>query len=469
MAPPVVTVTLGGTDISARVKSPKGTPTMVYGRGASFDGGSESPGYAVLTVANNDKAFNPRNAGSTLASVLKLGKAVRVTAVWSATTYYLFHGFLRRLVPLDDGFAELHCEDALFNLSRRETNVGASVDRSIRSFRGAILDDVGEDPANRNLANSNGAEAGVVFTGADGANALDLLQSLNQATGTVHYVKPTSTAYQYTTLDRADLQSTASVESWSDTDFANPFAATLGMFDLTDERIINKQRVEATPRLLEDDPTTVWSRHRIQVAPNATKVRWARYDEPTFERVWDYTTESGSATVTRTHYTRATKYEVAAGVSGVVLKDLKITGRRALPVELDAGISEDGASQTAYGVLRGQPISSDYISSEAYAEGLGDWYTFRYKDPRANAAPTFINRFPTQLQREIGERITYTSAEHSLTAIQFLIRSFETEVSDSGATWKTTYQLEEMPATVSLFTVGGSAPQGVGGTGVLAI
>ena len=43
MAQPVATLTLGGTDISSRIASKEGEPTLTYGRGASFDGAADPP------------------------------------------------------------------------------------------------------------------------------------------------------------------------------------------------------------------------------------------------------------------------------------------------------------------------------------------------------------------------------------------------------------------------------------------
>lgn len=469
MAVPVNTLTLGGTDISARVGSARGTPTVVFGRGASFDGGTEPPGYLRVTVKNADKAFNPRNGASPLASVLKIGQPVRLSTVYSATTYYLFHGFLRRIVPVDDGFAELHCDDAFSIYDRKDAHVAASVSRSVNGFRGALLTDAGELVGNRNLSNI-GPEQTVTFTGADRVNVLNTLQELNRGTGTIHFIKPTSTAYQYTTIDRTVLQSNASVETWSDTDLTNPFAVALNAFDYTDERIINQQRVEATPRLIEDSPVTVWQKEKVWLPAGVTRTRWPRFDDPTFGAVVSYEVVAGSGTVTLTPFHRTAKLVIAAGGSNFHLRNVQIIGRRALEVELDASVRDDAASQTAYGgIYRGNPVQSDYINSEAWSDALADWYLYRYATPRGNPGPTFENRFPTQLVREIGDRITYTSAEHSLSGVQMLIMSFETVIYDSSNIWRTTYQLEEMPAAVTLFTLGGTAAQGVGGTGVLAI
>jgi hypothetical protein len=465
MVAPVVTVTLGGTDISARCSGPGAS--LVYGRGASFDGANEAPGFAHLYVENQDRAFDPRNASSPIFAQLKIGKPVRIVAVHSAVTYYLFHGFLRSISPDAEGFAVLRCEDALFNFSRRRADVAASATRSIAAFRAALLDDIGEISGNRNLDIQNGAEAVVVYTGADDEPVAGVLAELNHATGAVHFIKPTSTAYQYTTLDRLTLQSSASQETWSDTDMATPFAESLAGFDYSDERIINYQRVEATPRLLEDDAVRIWERDRWHVGASLTRRRWARFDDPSFSQTLNYEVAEGSATVNFTPFARSAKIEVIAGAGGVVLRDLRIWGRRALEAELDAGEAEDSTSITAYGELPGSTISSEYISAEPYADALAGWYIYRYKDPRAQPGPTFVNRFPTQLVREIGQRVTLTAAEQSLSAVQCLIRSFTTRVSESGARWETSYQLEEMPAAVDLFTIGGTAGQGVGGTGIL--
>lgn len=468
MAAPTATITLGGTDISSRVGSPGSGPTVVYGRGASFDGAAEPPGYCTVVVKNNDRAFNPRNGSSPLVSLLKIGQPLRLTAVYSATTYYLFHGFLRRIVPLDDGFAELHCQDALFNFSRREASVAASVTRSISGFRGAILDAIGEAGGSRNLSNI-GPEQSVTYTGADGQNAAGLLAELNRATGTIHFIKPTSTGYQYTTLDRTALQGGASLETFSDTDLANPFAVQLGQYDYTDERVVNQQRVTATPRALEDTATTVWTKDSMWLSASQSKTRWAEFEEPTFEQAVSYTVVSGSGTVTLTPFARSAKLDVVAGAGGFVIKDIVITGRRALLSDFGAVVRDDSSSQTQFGLLRGSEIESDYIFSEPAAEGLGDWYLYRYATPRAASGPVFENRFPSQLARDIGDRITYTASEHSLSGVEMLVQGFKTSINLSADIWQTEYQLEEMPAAVTLFTVGGSAGQGVGGTGVLAI
>jgi hypothetical protein len=83
-------------------------------------------------------------------------------------------------------------------------------------------------------------------------------------------------------------------------------------------------------------------------------------------------------------------------------------------------------------------------------------------------SPVFLNRFPTQLARDIGDVVRITAAELSASLARFVIRGHSSSISGRGDEWRTTYALEALPAALDLFTVGGTAGQGVGGTGILA-
>lgn len=468
MPPPVVTVTLGGTDISADVASPSGTHAIVYGRGSNFDGSSESPGYATVMLKNADYRYNPDNSGSSRYALLKVGKALRVTVTYNAVTYYLYHGYVRRIVPNPvTKFAEIVTQDAMFNFSRRETSVSASVSRTLKSFRDAILDDILEAGANRSLTLGNGPENEVPYTGADQRNALGVLDEINAATASYHYIKPNAADYTYTTKDRLFIQAGTLDETWSDVDTANPFATDISGWDYTDENIINSQRVYATPRLLEEVNSVVWQRkHSLTVDASTTETRWARFDEPTFEQVLSYSIVGAGGTVTFTPFARSAKIVITAGVNALTVRDLKITGARALVTELHSALDEAPSSITDYGRLKGGDIQTDYLSSTAQAKGLAQWITYRYAKPRSFPTVRFENRFPTQLVREIGDRVRLVAARLSVDQHMY-VRSFETRISEGGAIWTTDYDVEEASAIRNLFTLGGTADQGLGGTALL--
>lgn len=464
MAAPVATLTLGGTDISAYVSEDKG-PVIRWGRGASFDGSTEAPGYLRAIVQNPDRRFTPTNGSSPIIAQLRFNKKVRLTAVHSAVTYYLFDGFLRSIELRDDGFAELVCQDALFFVERKEAYVPLSFSRTVRQFREALLADIGITTLD--LAAGNGGESMIGYSASEGKHVATLLAELNRATGTVHYIDPTSTGYNYKTLDRLTFESAASVEDWLDTDLSQPFASELGATEYADERLINRQRVKAYPRETPFTDKELWKQNRIFVAASTTKTKWCDLSEIASNLSLNYELVSGSPSITLTAYGETAKLEIAAGGTAVEIRDVKIQGK-AHPVDSKSSvISEDPTSISTYGRHEGELIDSRYIPTEEDADGLADYIVWRNKDAELVPAPRFINRFPTQLARDIGDVVRITSAELGETLGRYVIRAFETSIAEKGAEWETRYSLESLPPALNLFTVGGTADQGVGGTGVL--
>ena len=142
-------------------------------------------------------------------------------------------------------------------------------------------------------------------------------------------------------------------------------------------------------------------------------------------------------------------------------------GWRVPETDIGAVITEDETSQDDYGIYA-ETITADDLQDAPLAEGLGGWLQYRYGNPKARPSLTFVNRFPSQLQRDVSDRITLTFGLEGVAGRDFLIRSLETTVTQSGAEWMTEYGLEEAPTLdSSTFTVDGTAAQGVGGTGIL--
>lgn len=458
MATPVITVTLGGTDISDDSISAR------WGRGANFDGTSESPGFATIEVKNDDRRFSPYNASSPIASVLKIGKLLRVTCVMSSVTYYMFEGYLRRVVE-DDKTASLFAEDALWRYSRLTASVAASSGRTLTDFRTAILDDIGAT-ATRTLGTGT-AEQMTPVTGADQQNARALLTGINAAAGSIHFIQAISGGHRYKVITRLEMQTNASVETISDTDFAEPFPESLRGSAYTDEGVINRMHVQAKPRLLDNLSSVVWesSEAPFSMAASATRTLWANFSDPTFSPSLSYAS-TGTPTVTPTFFSSSAKLVIAGGATGAQFSSLTIRGTAAPVRDLQSHVVEDATSQTDYGVLN-DSMSSELISSASQAEGLASWYIYRYKQPKARPSMTAVNRWTTQLNREVGDRITLTAGRIGVTAQPFWIRSFVTTVKVAGAIWVTDYNLEAAPATLTLFTVGGTAAQGLGGANIL--
>lgn len=490
MPPPVVTVTLDGIDITDDVHAPEGQSTLRWGRGANFDGSGESPGYAIVSVLNNTKRFSPYNASSPLASSLRVGKRIHVSAVYSAVTYHPFDGFLTRITQdPDTGFAELHATDLLGVAKRREAPLIMSGSRTLRSFRGAILDGLGVPSADQSLGSGYG-EAVVPYTGADAQPAASTLDSINAASGSIHFVRGKSGGYEYVAIDRATLQAAAVAETFSDSDFTQPFAETLGALDYTEEGLINRALVDASPRVIASSEVELW---RLTTDPSLaagqTLTIWAEWSSPATSVRSSYVA-TGAPTVTVDAYARTARITITAGATAATVSAMALFG---FPLEDFAYtvqvVSEelDAASQTTYGLrsyrLRRPPsdpstrqtagamytgtISAELVGSVAAAAGLGSWLVYRYRDVRARPPVTMVNRLPSQLVRDVGDRVAVTSAQLSTAAAEFWIRGLETTIESHGATWRTSYDLEAAPPLVDIVTVGGTAAQGVGGTAIL--
>lgn len=465
---PVIAISLGGVDITNDGWS------VSFRRGASFDGSGESPGTCVLTVRNHLGKYNPANGSSSIAAQLKIGKELRITATWQSAPFGLFHGFVRRIVPLpgitiNDQMTEIHAEDALWKYGRGLTTVEPSLILSYRALREAIMADVGEPTTRLSLA--DGVESNIPLAVVDHSNALSSLERVNQATGSMHWVTPTATStpgYLYRVLTRGELQINASVETFSEASLTTPYPVELGGYDYTDEGVVNLQRVIAHP--FQPQPagllwTSVDTPFVLQL--NQTRSTWVDLGltlnvglsataSPVGGLSSNVAVFASSALITLTG--------TAAG--GTTVSALSVTGRLVDQVSATA-TSTDATSTAAYGTMAGSDLDSTLIAGTSEGQGLADWIVYRYKDPRAKPSMTLQNRFPTQLQREIGDRITLSSVLESTSAREYFIRSLATTISTDGFTWQTTYELEEAPATVSAFTVGGTAGQGVGGTGIL--
>lgn len=442
MAVPALSNTLDGVDISADVTHLRRTWNL------------GTPAELVLTVKNADHKYDPANAGSPIAANLVLGKVGRSNANYSAADYGVFYGTLRRIVPHPaDRLADLVFEDPLFQFGRRETSVALSQTRSIRDFRAAVLDDIGEPSARRSLAGN--LEQNIPFTGADQRDPLSLFEDLDAATGTVDYVQPlaTATLYQYVTVDRVTQLSRA-----SEATFAGTAIAGIGNYDETQDSLITSQRVAPTGRTVDGGATTLWERAESLVAGET----WVSWDDPALDVQIAYTQVSGAAP-TFTAFQQSARITLATGAA---IKNITISGRAARTVDQESALVESTAT---YGTWKGAEISSDFIESEASAYGLADSIVYRYGTPKARPDLTLYNTFPQQLALGLTSRITLNVTALSLSAVDFLILGSSLDVTP-GALWETRYELEEVPAIQSWLRLNtpGRGLSGVGTGGKLA-
>lgn len=436
-------------------------------RGANFDGSVESPGQATITARNMTGDYSPDNSSGAYYGLLTTGRPVMVRAVLSNLVYGQFSGQVRRIV-LDpvERMAELVCEDWLYDLSRREVALEGSETTSIRDFRGAVLDALGWTSAQRDLATGS-PESHIPITGADSESALAVLAECNNATRSIHYVRPhpsPSVGRVYTTIDRTEFQTAAAAETIDDD--TSPGITSFDGYDITDENLINSQRVAYEPR--QGDPVeTVWTSEDVPfyIGNSSSWTGWATLDEPALDMVLDVDGLSiGTPTINFYPYLRTAKIEIITpGLDATEVSAITITGRPVRVYGAGSDLATTGAADRG-----GADIASDLIEHKATAEGIGDYTVARYGSEKPT--PTFgvTNRGSSQVTRDVGDTIAVNYARLSLSAKRFVIRSLTTTVTTAALEWVTDYEVEVAMADTLLFTIGGSASEGVGGTGILA-
>jgi len=453
-----------GGDITADVTS------ATWTRGTNFDGSSDSPGTCVLVVKNADQKYDPKNAGSSLYGYIKPGPRLHIRATYSGTTYGLFFGYLRRIIPQPlTRTAELHYEDQLYALDRQEANVALSATRSLADFRGAILDGIGEASNRRDLA--SGVEIDIPATAANGVSALNRLADCNRASGSVHWCAATDGAggagnppYVYRVRERVELMTGSPLATYN----ASSTGVTLDGYDLTDEAVVNGQRVTASITGFPEEAEVLWTSPTVPFVIPASTTTYLWADVGVAQSVTVAYAGTGTVTTGVTQYDTSAYISLAVGATAVTVTELTVSGKRGVSANVSAW-SEDAASRavTAYGPLDGSEISTSMLSGLSMAQGLADSIVYRYKTPRTRPNLTLVNTWPDQLSRDICDRVAATSTRLSLSAVPYLIRGVTTTVTD-GLYWVTSYKLEEVPTGGNWVTIGGTADQGVGGSAILA-
>ncbi len=134
-----------------------------------------------------------------------------------------------------------------------------------------------------------------------------------------------------------------------------------------------------------------------------------------------------------------------ADVSGLEIDRASIVN--VVPVVHSVGTYyySDADSVNHYGPRPSGAIGNANFLSAATADIIGPALISRGKDPRARPQITIINRWPSQLTRQLGDIITLTFARQRIYSQRYSILSLETSVSRSAQEWTTRYILEEMP------------------------
>ena len=206
---------------------------------------------ATVEVLNESGKYDPRNTSSPL-----YGSVVPRKRIWARSVYgnVLYPGFFGTITTVEprplDGKVDLIAESVMADLARGRFASSFIENVSYYTVRGRVLAAVlNRDPwlensttgASRRARYLHGPEGNNFYTGTDGVvGALDVLDDLNEATGSQHYIQPSVHAmilWKYTSKARTQITDTNS-DFTIDEDFVG-----LSGVRLTHEALENYQQV----------------------------------------------------------------------------------------------------------------------------------------------------------------------------------------------------------------------------------
>lgn len=183
---------------------------------------------ATLHDPADTRRYTPWAASGPLAGLLRPGLRLWARATFGQSLLPVAFGTVRRWVPdASAGTCQALGEDPMADLAAARVSVGFADDRSYRDCRarlfGAAAQAAGIDPvagsARTDLTHADTEQATLYDGTAGPVSALDYLQALCDATGTVHHVAPSALAerlWRYSTVGRADhADATAAATSLS--------------------------------------------------------------------------------------------------------------------------------------------------------------------------------------------------------------------------------------------------------------
>jgi hypothetical protein len=418
--------------------------------------GAATIGQASIILRNRDDVYNPNNTAGTLYSKLTDGVAVWIGVdddgmlSGTASRNGLFAGRIKDITPIPVPGAvkpptvEFTCEDDLARLSRVEVNVADSRTRSHNDLRTAILADA--DVATTELP----PEISTMPLSSAHDKALRVLEELNGATGTRHYIEPADSAddwYTYVARDRHwGLSGTASA-SVGTVDHAQVPSG----WRLSADTVINQQRVSYIPVTFTPNTVTVWEPDQdavpFRVHSAAARELWVDFDDFVDSPTVDMAYSGSTVTATLTSFGDTARIALtSAGTSTVTA--LTVEGSLARRAPTESYLANGTASQAgARGVRSGGDITSDFVGTLASARGLAEHVVWRFSNPQVRPTLTVTNWMPEQFQVDLFDVISFTSPQIMGTATRlFEVVGLTHEgirAADDSVEHRTTYVLQE--------------------------
>jgi hypothetical protein len=103
----------------------------------------------------------------------------------------------------------------------------------------------------------------------------------------------------------------------------------------------------------------------------------------------------------------------------------------------------DTTSIVTHGLREASTAGSFWIDATD-AQAYADWMVANLVVGRLRPTLTVTNRFPSQLQRDVGDTVTLNFARLGISAVTFRIAKVSTTVTEGGRRWETRWLVEEI-------------------------
>ena len=478
-------------------------------RGSRFDGALEAPGTIDFTLPDGEDRYTPRNTASPLYGLVGPGRKVLIRATHGNWLYPLAYGVIETVTPDPwSRKVTFTCQDGLAELGSYQVSRPFTVDGSYRDARAAALTDEALSTEALALANDS-VERDTFTDGTDGpVDLIAYLEGLNEATGSIHGCIPMITArtpWRYRTLTRPFLTSNRAQLSIGDGEFiavsgadsrdeslitrqrvswvgyerhplqvivqatsAIPYWSFIeeafGSSDTPEpetiytlRRGIQIQRGTTTKKGRHGEHTWKWKRRRVIRRRKRKGMRWVDAVVPISIAAGGTATTSVdfqvpmqdvsvAVTSTGSYVTATTEAEPSRLVITMVassadtVTDIVVTAKPRLPLD------EAEVTSTVAGLPRsGGDIDNEHIGSAGQAQGLADYYTWRYGAGRLRPSLVLQHYPQRQMLSWVGQLIRLTARRWFISNVVFVTRAIEHQLDAGGLSFVTTLGLEELP------------------------
>lgn len=433
--------------------------TFDWQRGAGPDLGSQSPGSALLVLENVDGRYTDTNPASDLVGRLKPNARVWQCCDYDTDLFGVWSGYLDELAPVPQlSHAQAPCSDLLSRLAEIDVDIEPVAGRTYGEYREAILLAAGVAAGELDLDDEFDVMADTRDYGS--GKALALLEAINEATGTRHFMRAgnlAATWQQYVSVNAFHKLAQAAVDVEIN-DRQHIEKGSFGGWRTAWKTVINRQRVGIErPPLYADEAEEVWAQPFLPLAVPAGTTRkvWASQIGPVADAALVITGTNIASSIL-TMFADSALIEITAGASDAAVSALSITGRPGSSAGRGVLTAENAASQAEFGTQDG-PDRTAVGTSPDMAQGLAEHLVWRYGDPRKQPRAMQVNEFATALGRDLFDLVGFTF-EHALSVTdqRMEIVGEKGEVSSGivDITWQLQDTPEQSPLTNWVFTEG---------------